>query len=160
MGSAAQGNINCTVYNFLASGKDGEKSGEILEVKRENLVFQEGLRWSLLEKNLWLPLFHATLTMAFPLIIIPFGGFQRLLSVKDQRNCLDDCRRHLADGGRLIFDISDEPECKLPSRKVVVRYEIEKRLQLCGFRIEKLYGDFDRRPSWVGNKQIWIVSKK
>ena len=41
----------------------------------------------------------------FPLIIIPFRGFLSLLSVADEERALTNIRRHLAPGGKLIFDI-------------------------------------------------------
>jgi ubiquinone/menaquinone biosynthesis C-methylase UbiE len=41
----------------------------------------------------------------FALIIIPFRGFQALLSVEDEISALDSIKRHLAPGGKLIFNI-------------------------------------------------------
>ncbi len=41
----------------------------------------------------------------FPLVIIPFRGLLSLLSVKDTERTLVNIRRHLAPGGKLIFDI-------------------------------------------------------
>ncbi len=41
----------------------------------------------------------------FPLILIPFRPFQHLLDVESQLSCLRSVRRHLARGGRLIFDL-------------------------------------------------------
>jgi SAM-dependent methyltransferase len=41
----------------------------------------------------------------FRLIIIPFRPFQHLLEVKQQIDCLDCVRKHLAPGGRLILDV-------------------------------------------------------
>jgi ubiquinone/menaquinone biosynthesis C-methylase UbiE len=38
------------------------------------------------------------------------------------------------------------------------RYEMHYLLELCGFQIDELYGDFYRRP-FVGSKQIWIAHK-
>lgn len=40
-----------------------------------------------------------------PLITMPFRGFQHLLTVEDQRRALAALRRHLASGGRLVFDV-------------------------------------------------------
>jgi len=42
---------------------------------------------------------------AFTLATIPFRPFQHLLGVDDQLACLASIRRHLAAGGRLIFDV-------------------------------------------------------
>lgn len=57
-----------------------------------------------------LRLMHASmvdfeLAERFPLIIIPFRGLLSLLSVEDTERTLLNVRRHLAPGGRLIFDI-------------------------------------------------------
>ena len=41
----------------------------------------------------------------FTLATIPFRPFQHLLDVEDQLECLGSIRRHLVDGGRLIFDV-------------------------------------------------------
>ena len=41
----------------------------------------------------------------FQLVIIPFRGFLALLTVEDQVRTLDEIKRHLAPGGRLIFNI-------------------------------------------------------
>jgi ubiquinone/menaquinone biosynthesis C-methylase UbiE len=41
----------------------------------------------------------------FALIIIPFRGFQALLTVEDEISALDSIKKHLAPGGRLIFNI-------------------------------------------------------
>jgi hypothetical protein len=40
----------------------------------------------------------------FALIIIPFRPFQHLLAVEDQLACLIAAKRHLAPGGRQVFD--------------------------------------------------------
>jgi SAM-dependent methyltransferase len=41
----------------------------------------------------------------FRLIIIPFRPFQHLLEVRQQMDCLDGVRKHLAPGGRLVLDV-------------------------------------------------------
>ena len=41
----------------------------------------------------------------FPLVIVPFRGFLSLLTVEDQTNTLLNVRRHLAPGGRLVFNV-------------------------------------------------------
>jgi ubiquinone/menaquinone biosynthesis C-methylase UbiE len=40
----------------------------------------------------------------YKLIIMPFRGFQHLLSPAEQRSCLERVARHLAPGGRFVFD--------------------------------------------------------
>ena len=46
-----------------------------------------------------------SLNRLFSLVIIPFRGFLSLLSVEDQVAMLLNVKRHLADDGRLIFNI-------------------------------------------------------
>lgn len=48
----------------------------------------------------------------FALAQIPFRPFQHLLTVPEQRACLQSIRRHLVPGGRLILDVYD-PNMKL-----------------------------------------------
>ena len=74
----------------------------------------------------------------FALITIPFRPFQHLLTVEDQLACLACVRRHLADEGRLLFDvfnpsldalastpineeIGHEPEFATPDGRRVIR---------------------------------------
>jgi SAM-dependent methyltransferase len=47
------------------------------------------------------------LDRTFPLIVIPFRAFQHLLSVHDQRACLESCREHLTRQGRLVINLFD-----------------------------------------------------
>ncbi|MCK4941885.1 hypothetical protein KAS45_07285, partial [candidate division WOR-3 bacterium] len=40
------------------------------------------------------------------------------------------------------------------------RYEAELLLQKCGFRVEEVYGDFDRSPyNYYSGEQIFVVRK-
>jgi len=74
----------------------------------------------------------------FPLITMPFRPFQHLLTVEQQLGCLRTCRRHLAPGGRLVFDVfhvsppsvydpawlqekEDGPAARLPDGRMVRR---------------------------------------
>lgn len=41
----------------------------------------------------------------FPLVTIPFRGFLALMTVEDQTSALQNIRRHLGPGGRLVFNI-------------------------------------------------------
>lgn len=158
----------------------------------------------------------------FKLIAIPCRAFLHLLTVEDQRRALTCIREHLAEDGRLVFNIFDpsvsiiaaylgsradtlskltefvQPES---GRRVIVwccrhydlenqvlheqrifeeldehdvamsrrhagftlrmcnRYEIQHLLELCGFTIEALYGDFARGPFRAGGEQIWIARR-
>ena len=39
------------------------------------------------------------------------------------------------------------------------RYEMQYLLELCGFKVEALYGDFGRGPFRHGNQQVWIARR-
>ena len=41
----------------------------------------------------------------------------------------------------------------------IYRYEMQYLLELCGFEIEALYGDFGRGPFRYGGEQIWVAGK-
>jgi SAM-dependent methyltransferase len=81
----------------------------------------------------------------FTLATLPFRPFQHLITVEEERSCLESIRRHLVDGGRLILDlfnpslgalvnttdgeeVGDEPEFSTPDgRRVVRRHKIVSR---------------------------------
>jgi len=44
--------------------------------------------------------------------------------------------------------------------RYLYRYEMQYLLELCGFEVEALYGDFDRGPFRYGGEQIWIARRK
>lgn len=94
----------------------------------------------------------------FALVTIPFRPFQHLLTVRDQLACLENIRRHLVDGGRLILDLfnpsldylanrrlgeefGEEPEFSMPDgRRVIRRHKIvadDRFTQVIG--VELLY---------------------
>jgi hypothetical protein len=39
------------------------------------------------------------------------------------------------------------------------RYEMQHLFELCGFKVEALYGDFNRGEFKYGGEQIWVTSK-
>jgi SAM-dependent methyltransferase len=41
----------------------------------------------------------------------------------------------------------------------IYRYEMQHLLELCGFEVEALYGDFQRGPFKYGGEQIWVARK-
>jgi SAM-dependent methyltransferase len=43
--------------------------------------------------------------------------------------------------------------------RYVYRFEMRYLLELCGYKVESLYGDFRRGPFQYGGEQIWIVQK-
>jgi len=40
------------------------------------------------------------------------------------------------------------------------RYEMQYLLELCGYRVEALYGDFRRGTFKAGGLQIWVARKE
>jgi len=158
----------------------------------------------------------------FSLITIPYRAFLHLLTPKAQRQALECIREHLADDGRLIFNIFDpsldmivsslglggtslkrdsefihpetgnqvivwysgqyDPEIQLLNAyfifeeidsngrvlqktynpltlRYVHRYEMRYLLELSGYKVEALYGDFQRGPFRYSGEQIWVVRK-
>ncbi|NIM95824.1 MAG: methyltransferase domain-containing protein [Anaerolineales bacterium] len=80
--------------------------------------------------------FHIDRT--FSLAIIPFRPFQHLVTVEDQRNCLNAIWRHLSPNGTFILDVfnpslphltddsylsesGEEPEFQMPDGRTVLR---------------------------------------
>jgi SAM-dependent methyltransferase len=53
----------------------------------------------------------------FALITIPFRPFQHLIRVEDEMQCLEQVRKHLAPGGRLVFDIFNPDPSRLTDAK-------------------------------------------
>ncbi len=43
--------------------------------------------------------------------------------------------------------------------RYIYRYEMQYLLELCGYKIEALYGDFQRGPFRYGGEQIWVARK-
>jgi SAM-dependent methyltransferase len=41
----------------------------------------------------------------------------------------------------------------------VYRYEMQYLLELCGYKIKALYGDFQRKPFRYGGEQIWVARR-
>jgi SAM-dependent methyltransferase len=66
-----------------------------------------------------------TVAGPFKLITIPFRPFQHLTSVADQLACLASVRRHLADDGRLVFDLFNPSLDALVNRQLGVEVDEE-----------------------------------
>jgi hypothetical protein len=43
--------------------------------------------------------------------------------------------------------------------RYIYRYEMRYLLELCGYKVEALYGDFRRGPFRYGSEQIWVACK-
>ncbi len=157
---------------------------------------------------------------AFSLVTIPFRPFQHLVTVAEQKACLNCIRKHLAPGGRLVFDvfnprlerlsdiryqseIEDMAETTLldgrrlrranrtaafhreqqyndveiiyyvtqpnghteravqsfPMR-YFFRYELEHLLELCGFKVVDLFGDFDKSGFAGDSPEMIFVAER
>lgn len=164
--------------------------------------------------------FH--LGRTFKLITIPLRSFLHLHTPTDQRQALACIHEHLADDGRLIFNLFDpraeslaqykdfhgsspkrvgefvhpetgrkfllwaslqyDLEAQLMEQllsfeelddqnrvlsktyipiklRFVHRYEMQYLLEVCGFTVEALFGDFKRGPFKYGSEQIWVARK-
>lgn len=162
------------------------------------------------------------LPQRFRLIMIPYRAFLHLLTPADQRRALCCIREHLAEDGRLIFNVFDpdldeiaahiaplgtalkktcefnhpdtghrvilwdtrqyDPEGQRVNKynifeeldddgtvlsktyspltlRYVYRYEMQYLLELCGYQVQTLYGDFSRGPFRYGREQIWVACK-
>ena len=153
------------------------------------------------------------------LVTIPFRPFQHLITVKEQRGCLECARRQLSPEGLLVFDVfnprldmlsnpkhlietEDLPERVLADGRRVrrnsrlsafhrelqyndveliyyidypdgrrerlvqtfpmryfFRYELENLLELCGFNVVDLFGNFDRSPFSGESPEMIFVAK-
>jgi hypothetical protein len=156
----------------------------------------------------------------YDLITIPFRPFQHLISVHEQKTCLEHIHRHLATAGRLVLDVvncyppsmydpkywaEQESQQNLPlpggrslrcttrisdfhrdqqytdiqliyyvsnSNNTVekfvqsfpfryfFRYELEHLLELCGFRVIDLFGDYDKSAYFNDSPEMIFASEK
>ena len=153
----------------------------------------------------------------YSLVTTPFRPFQHLITLEEQKACLECTNHHLVPGGFLILDlfhpypprlvpdprymeeIEDLPETALPdgrrlrrtNRTVAFhreqqyndieiiyyvthpdgqqerlvqafpfRYEVEHLLELCGFRIVDLFGNYDRSPLSNDSPEMIFVARK
>ncbi len=156
----------------------------------------------------------------FSLVTIPFRPFQHIVACEEQKSCLRCINRHLAPGGRLVFDVfnprldrlydlkytaeaEDLPERQLRDGRRVrrtsrlagfhrdlqyndvelvyyvnypdghserlvhafpmryfFRYELEHLIELCGFKLIDLFGDFDRSPFSADSPEMIFVAVK
>ncbi len=92
----------------------------------------------------------------YSLVTVPFRPFQHLLSVKEQRACLECINRHLVSGGVLILDIfhpypprlvpspeytdeaDDSPEVELPDGR-----RLRRASRTVAFHREAQYNDVE-----------------
>jgi hypothetical protein len=76
-----------------------------------------------------------------------------------------DCERQVLTEDRLLEEV--DASGQVVSRRYatltlrfVYRYEMQHLLELCGFEIEALYGDFSRGPFRYGGEQVWIARRR
>jgi len=75
------------------------------------------------------------LEKSFNLVIIPFRPFQHLMSIADQMACLRCIHRHLAEDGRLVFDLFQvDPRKMYGSRFSTEEWEVFSGVDLPGGR--------------------------
>lgn len=90
-------------------------SGAMLDVLRRKLATEDdAVRDKLATVQCGMESF--SLGESFDLVLIPFRAFQHLLGTADQRACLQRIREHLAEDGRLVFDLFD------PNFATIARY--------------------------------------
>ena len=80
-----------------------------------------------------------------------------------------DTRRHDLDRQLIeqyyVFEELDDDGLVVSKRyshmtlRWIYRYEMQHLLELCGYRVEALYGDFERGPYHHGGEQIWIARR-
>jgi SAM-dependent methyltransferase len=157
---------------------------------------------------------------AYSLVTIPFRPFQHLITVEEQKACLNLVNQHLLPRGRLVLDVIHcfppamydpkywaeqevQKDLKLsggrglrfttriadfhrdqqyndveliyyvtyPDGKVerlvqaypfryFFRYELEHLLELCGFRVIDLFGDYDRSVFFNDSPEMIFVAEK
>ena len=157
----------------------------------------------------------------YALVTTPFRPFQHLITVEEQKACLNCANRHLVSGGLLILDlfhprfqrlipdpqymseIEDLPEMELPDGRRLrrtnrtagyhreqqyndielfhyvtypdgrqerlvqafpfryfFRYEVEHLLELCGFHVVDVFGDYDHSPLSNDSPEMIFVAEK
>jgi 2-polyprenyl-3-methyl-5-hydroxy-6-metoxy-1,4-benzoquinol methylase len=122
----------------------------------------------------------------FSTILIPGNSLLHLFTADDLTQCFRDVRRHLAQNGRLIFDISnwdlavlarDPTTYDAPSQirnltwslsdsrsieyrlRVIFPQELLLLLDAAGFRLDARYGEFTREPFQSSSpRQVCICS--
>ena len=92
---------------------------------------------------------------SYSLVTIPFRPFQHLVTVEEQKGCLNSVRKHLAPDGLLVFDVfnprfdrlhdarnlvevEDLPERQLPDGRLVRRAS-----RIAAFHRDKQYNDIE-----------------
>ncbi len=70
----------------------------------------------------------------FPLITLPFRPFQHLVSIAEQKACLDCINRHLLPDGLLVFDVFHPFIPRLVDPKYLMEITVKSDLKISGGR--------------------------
>ena len=75
-----------------------------------------------------------------------------------------DLERQIIEEERIFEEVDGEGKMvsrtyNLLTLRFIYRYEMQHLLELCGFEVEALYGDFQRGPFRAGGEQVWVVRR-
>jgi SAM-dependent methyltransferase len=75
-----------------------------------------------------------------------------------------DLERQILEDERIFEEVDGEGKMvsrtyNLLTLRFIYRYEMQHLLELCGFQVEALYGDFQRGPFRAGGEQVWIARR-
>ncbi len=76
----------------------------------------------------------------------------------------NDLERQIIEEERIFEEVDGEGKMvsrtyNLLTLRFIYRYEMQHLLELCGFEVEALYGDFQRSPFRAGGEQIWVARR-
>jgi len=75
-----------------------------------------------------------------------------------------DLERQILEDERIFEEVDGEGKMisrtyNLLTLRFIYRYEMQYLLELCGFQVEALYGDFQRGPFRAGGEQVWVARR-
>jgi ubiquinone/menaquinone biosynthesis C-methylase UbiE len=75
-----------------------------------------------------------------------------------------DLERQMLEDERIFEEVDGEGKMvsrtyNLLTLRFIYRYEMQHLLELCGFQVEALYGDFRRSPFRAGGEQVWVARR-
>ncbi len=76
----------------------------------------------------------------------------------------NDLERQIIEEERIFEEVDGEGKMvsrmyNLLTLRFIYRYEMQHLLELCGFEVEALYGDFQRGPFRAGGEQVWVARR-
>jgi SAM-dependent methyltransferase len=111
------------------------------------------------------------LGQSFGLVTIPFRSFLHLVSDEEQRGCLESIHRHLVPSGLLALNFYVPSRGQANGARIskvyramrlrdVSRVEMESLMGAAGFKVEALFGWFDRRPfTGESTEMVWLARR-